>query len=100
MDKVIKITKRDYYLADDIFETAPIFTKGFRNARELIKKKNINEDNYIYATRKNDKWKETDGSSRKMDKIMLLKEWVENNVPEYSKKEIKYDIEMAPKIIY
>lgn len=36
---VVKISKVDYYLSDDLMINCPAFFKGCRNAREVINKK-------------------------------------------------------------
>lgn len=96
--QIIKINDREYYLSDDLFQKALLYTKGCRNARELIKKKKIDDDNFIYASNKGTKWTETDGSSRKLDKILFECNWVNKNVTEFNGENNNVDGEypMAP----
>ncbi len=96
--QIIKINNREYYLSDDLFQKALLYTKGCRNARELIKKKKIDDDNFIYASNKGTKWAETDGSSRKLDKILFECDWVNKNVTEFNGENNNVDGEypMAP----
>ena len=86
MEEVIQIINIDdieYVTAEELFNKAPIYVKGNRNARELIKKKNIG-DNYIFAAKnkKDGKWKVTDGSSKKIDQVLFVYSWVQENIPE------------------
>jgi hypothetical protein len=78
---IIRIKKVDYIHCDEVFEHALIYCKGSRSSRELIKKKDIDEDNYIFAklskTTKG-KWITSDGSSSKMDKILFTYNFVKN----------------------
>ncbi len=94
----IKIKKVNYILAEKVRETAPLFFKGCRNVRELIVKKNISDDNYIFCQKIGDEWKIKSGSSKKLDVLFLKEEWVTENIPEYSST-LEYDIKEAPPII-
>lgn len=80
----IKIGSTNYITSEELFNKAPIYIKGCRNARELIKKKNVSVDNYIFAAKnkKNDEWIITDGSSKKTDQVLLAYDWIQDNVPE------------------
>lgn len=54
--QIIDINDVKYYQTEDMFDIPLIYTKGSRNARELIKKKKIGEDNYIFARNENGEW--------------------------------------------
>ncbi len=98
--ETIIIDEKEYYEADEIRKISPIYFKGCRNAREIIKNKVIGDDSYMFGICKDDKWTTTDGLSKKLDKLLLSVEWVKNNVPELSdNKEVKHAIEKAPAII-
>ena len=45
-----------YYNADELKNVIPIVSKGCRNSREIISKRNIDENNYTYAKETNNKW--------------------------------------------
>jgi len=76
MMQSIYINKKNYYFADDIINNAPIFCKGIRNGREFIRKKNI--DDYEYVRLDNsDKWIVADGKSVKFDKVIIRKIYVD-----------------------
>ena len=47
--KTIKFDKIKYVSCDIILQDAPIYSKGCRNTRNIIKNKNIPEDEYLYA---------------------------------------------------
>lgn len=80
----INIDDTNYVASEELFNKAPIYTKGCRNARELIKKKSIGENNYIFAAKnkKKEEWKVTDGSSKKTDQVLFVYDWIQNNIPE------------------
>jgi hypothetical protein len=99
MEEII-INENTYYDAESVQKLSPIFFKGCRNVREVIKKKAINDENFIYGACKNDEWKATNGSSKKTDKLLFLVDWAKENVPELAEdEEVKHDIEKAPDII-
>lgn len=90
-----------YVSCDYLLEYAPIYCKPSRNGRELIKRKNITQ--FIYARNQGDIWVQSDGSSKKYDKIFLPKEFL-NTIPELNrvdaaKVEDSNGIEEAPPII-
>jgi hypothetical protein len=69
----IRINNYNYSLCEFLFNNAPIFCKGSRSTRDLIKKKNIDSKYYIYAKydSKINSWTITDGKSAKMDKVLI-----------------------------
>ena len=96
------IDNNKYILGDYILENAPIFCKGFRGVREMIKKKNIEAKKYIFARQTDNKWIITNGKSTKVDKVFFI-ESIIKSIPELSNNEktITDDkgIEKAPPII-
>lgn len=88
---IIKINKQEYYHGDELFGVNPILFKGCRNSRAIVDKKEINKDDYIFAKNINDKWKKVDGTSKRFDKLFLLKTWVNSQDIE--------QIDVAPEII-
>jgi hypothetical protein len=97
------INKLEYVKGDYIIDNAPIYCKGCRNARDLIRKKNIHPENYIYARLDKNTWILSNGLSIKYDKIFILKKFVDS-IPELNiniNEIIKTDdgIEKAPNII-
>lgn len=102
---IITVNSKKYTLADDIIIQCPIWCKGVRNGRELIKKKEIPTTSYIYARKINDEWSTSDGKSVKFDKVFVrlvyLKK-IDNYVKEVNKEDDIVDdnnIEKAPPII-
>jgi hypothetical protein len=100
----IYIDKKNYILADDIITTCPIWCKGVRNGRELVKKKNIDKVHFIYARLTDEGWTPNEGISVKYDKVLIRKAYLDK-CEEY-KNEINNDnvrdekgIEKAPDII-
>ena len=83
---LIYFGKDKYYLADDLFNYAKKYCDGSQDDRELVKNNKIPKDDLIYA--KEDKKKEwiiNDGVPKKLDKVLISKEYVEKNVLEFSK---------------
>ncbi len=100
----INYNNKDYIEGGYILDNAPIYSKGCRSSRDIIKKKNIVSDKYIFARLKDNNWTITDGKSVKFDKVFFKKSFV-NSIPELKKDDnkdtIKDDkgIEKAPDII-
>ena len=69
----IVINNLKYSQGEFLFTDAPIFCKGSRNTRDLIKKKNIDSKYYVFAKYNSDtnSWSLTDGKSAKMDKVLF-----------------------------
>lgn len=99
MDNIIVIKNKEYFKADDVLKNAPVFCKGCRNGRELIKKKNIKDADFTYAIESNNKWKVVDGSNKKLHKLLIQKDWIIENVDEYNEDK-REELNLAPEIIY
>jgi hypothetical protein len=100
----ITFENKKYILGDIAIKDAPIYSKGCRSVRDLIKKKEIDNNKFIFARHIDDKWVISDGRSVKFDKVFFIQEFIET-IPELNKecdKEIKDDdgITKAPNIIY
>jgi hypothetical protein len=85
-----------------LLTNAPIYSKGCRSSRDLIKKKNIDSKKYIFARLKDNEWIITDGKSVKFDKVFISKAFIKtidelNN--ETEKITDEKGIEKAPEII-
>ena len=65
----ININNKDYNTAESLQKVAPIYFKSCKNIRDVIKKKDIDKKNYIYARLKDDEWIVTDGLNKKYDKL-------------------------------
>ena len=101
--KTITFKSTKYVLLDDVMRNAPIYAKGSRNTRTLIKKKKIPDTDYLYAKlNENKKWSIVDGKSIKFDKLFVKKDYL-INIPELNDDEEKIidnkGIEKAPDII-
>lgn len=99
----IKKNNFTYIIGDYILKNAPIYSKGIRSTRDLIKKKNIPKEKCIYAKLKDNMWNITDGKSVKFDKVFVEETFVYeipeiNNLSETIIKDDK-GIEKAPEII-
>lgn len=101
--ELITIGTNKYVLTDDLLIKAPVYFKGSRNSRELIKNKQIPTNQYIYAKLIDGKWTITKGTS-KIDKILLIEAFVKT-IPELNpntglKITDNQGIEKAPNIIH
>ncbi len=77
--QTVTIGEISYINCDLILTAAPIYSKGARTSRALVKNKKIPENMYVYA-RPNEKNEltQTDGRSKKVDKIFLNKDYIVN----------------------
>ncbi len=83
----IVINKIEYVHCDLVMKAAPIYSKGSRNSRMLVKNKCVPVESYIFARcNGNNEWVETGGKSIKVDKVLLKKEFLVN-VAELCRKE-------------
>ena len=87
-----------YIHTDYILGNAPIYSRSCRSGKELIRKKKI--DDYLYFRFVGCEWINTDGKSRKYDKVFVNKTVIEN-IKELNGDDVTDDngIEMAPDII-
>ena len=88
-----------YIHTDYILGNAPIYSRSCRSGKELIRKKKI--DDYLYFRFDGCEWINTDGKSRKYDKVFVNKTVIEN-IKELNGDDNITDnngIEMAPDII-
>jgi hypothetical protein len=96
--QAIKLNNNKYILANYILEHAPIYSKGIRSGKDLLRKKGINE--YIFGRLVDNKWIQTDGKSAKFDKVLIKYDYVQK-IDELQGKKTADDngIEQAPDII-
>src|SRR6056297_683396 len=90
------ISKKNYYLADDIMSNRPSFFKGCKNSRSITNRNVIPENKYIFARSIDDEWKKSDGKSKKFDKLFISMKWFDDNHGN-NKEDL---IENIPKQIY
>ena len=82
MAETIIINSKKYTSADDIRELCPIWCKGVRSGRKIIEKKNIPDDQYIYARFDGEQWIESEGISVKYDKVFIRNMYL-NKIEQY-----------------
>ena len=95
---------KEYIIGDYVINNAPIYCKASRSARDLIKKKLIEKNNYLFARKTDDKWVISDGKSAKVDKVFFTQSFIDT-IPELNKEsnnKIADDkgIEKAPNLIH
>ena len=102
MSSIQVINGLNYFKAEYVRELCPAFFVGcMRSARKIIERKQINENEYIFATyiSLTNEWKP---SSIKVNKAALLlsEDWVVKNVPKFGKKEEQeLEVSTAPPIL-
>jgi hypothetical protein len=79
--EIITIDNVNYILSDYILSNAPIYSKGCRSTRDLIRQRKIEPTKYIYVRWFNNKWIKSDGKSMKYDKI-IINEDIIKTIPE------------------
>ena len=97
----ITIENKQYIIGDYILENAPIYSKGSRGSRALIKNKDIASTKYIFARNTDNEWVVTDGKSVKYDKVFFKMSFIKK-IPELNNSTTITDdkgIEKAPNII-
>jgi len=101
--EIIEIDNTQYYESNKLKDISPIYFSKCRNVREIIKKNNISNDNYVFARHNADDkvWNISDGKNKRLDKILFNVEWCKQNIPELANnEEVKHDIEEAPPVIH
>jgi hypothetical protein len=98
--EIVIINNKQYYKADDVHERNSAYFYGCaNNPRNIVDKKNISQENYLYAYLKNDQWVLSKRNYCRA-KLLLTKTWVDDNIKGIDEtKEIKNDVEMGPPII-
>ncbi len=95
--KSYNISKKNYYLADDLMSIYPLFFKGCKNSKSIITKKDrLPNNKYIFARKINDEWIESEGNSKKFDKLFIYKKWYDV----YHGNDKEDNIEKAPNLIH
>jgi hypothetical protein len=106
MSKIV-LNNNSYYFVDDVKQICPVFFYGCaKTSRMIIDKRNIDVNNYIYATfaPKTNKWSVSD-KSIKSAKLLLTCDWVEKNVPKWKNENgintntEKFKVEIAPPLL-
>lgn len=103
--KRIVIRGKKYYNASDLCKYDKDYFYGCsKTVRKIIKKKEICESNYIYATysKNNEQWTVSNNMKKlsKRAKLLLSSKWVKNNVPKMCKdKKLEYECVSAPDLL-
>ena len=96
---------QEYYLADDVYNEEPIsFIGCSKTSRLIIKKKNLQDNEYIYMKyiKSQDKWQKSD-ENYKTAKLFISSEWTHNNLLKFKETKTQEDIDLesmiAPNIL-
>jgi hypothetical protein len=94
------INTNQYYDASDVYAKNSAFFYGCKsNPRNIVAKKKLSAETYVYAYTKDDNWIISNRSYCKA-KLYLKKDWVNANVQGFDDtKKVVADIEMAPVLI-
>ena len=87
----IVIESKMKFRSEELYVYDSIYFLGFAQMRNLIEKKKMNSEDYLFAYQKKDKWLLTIRENKK-SKFFISEEWVLNNVtkmmPNYSDNDI------------
>jgi len=76
----IEMTKKNYYLSDDIIGLNLSMFEGYKNGRRMVDNLEIPSGEYIYAKLVDDKWMISNGKSYKFDKVLIRTKWIDEYV--------------------
>lgn len=80
--EIVTVNDIKYINSNYILKNAPIYSKGIRSTRELMKKKKfVKETDYIYLRLKNNKFIKSTGKSIRLDKVFIKKSLIDT-IPE------------------
>lgn len=96
----ITVNDIDYFNASELHENDPNFFYGCaNNTRNIINKKKIDNNNILWAYKKNGEWIVSEKKYARA-KLLLKTEWVYDNVPMFAKNnKAKYELEPAPDLL-
>ena len=86
------IENLEYYEVSNIIKFESEYCGKIKNKRDLIKIKNIDEENYIYARFVKNVWTKSDGLSKKLDKLFIKKIFIDHDINNSIKKDISEDV--------
>jgi prophage antirepressor-like protein len=70
---------KDYYLADELKEYHPLFFYGCsKTIRQIINRKNIPQEEYLFVNKLKNKWNIADITSKKA-KLLISQHWIDKN---------------------
>ena len=98
--ETVKINDKEYYQASDIYKFDSAFFYGTNNnLRNIVDKKKISDEEYIYAYIKDKEWIVSNKKYCK-SKLLLESNWCINNVPKFAKNtNILSKVEVAPPVL-
>lgn len=101
--EIIKINDVEYYSSKKLKENDPLFFRGVRSLKNIISKKNIPDDQFIYVTHSISKneYKPCNKEEKRPPKAfpLITVEWCHANVPSFEQNELKEELLMAPPIL-
>jgi hypothetical protein len=100
--KIYTFNKTEYYLADDVYAEEPIsFIGCSKNSRFIVKKKNLNENEYIYMKyiKSSSEWVLSE-EKYKLAKLFITKEWVHNNLLKFKENKSDEDLKLEAMIAH
>jgi hypothetical protein len=83
--QTVKFKNHEYYLATDIYDFDSAYFHGTnKNVRNIVEKRKISVEDYIYAYIKDKKWIVSNKRYCR-SKLLLKKEWCIDNIPKFAK---------------
>jgi len=85
---------KNYYIAEELKKYHPLFFYGCsKTIRQIINRKNIPKEEYLFVTKLKDKWNISDISSKKA-KLLISEDWIDQNQYFETRCEEKYENEI------
>ena len=101
--EVIKINGNEYYSSKQLKEKDPLFFRGVRSLKNIINKKNIPDDQFIYVTHSvlKNEYKLCNMEEKRPSKAfpLITVEWCHANIPSFEQNEMQEELSMAPPIL-
>ena len=96
MSEIIKVDDIEYYIADDVYKLEPHnFIGCSKTSRDIITKKKLTEKDYIYMKyiKSTNEWLKSNSSYR-LAKVLITRDWVENNLIMFKNVKTEEDIKI------
>lgn len=87
-----------YRSAKELLDLKLYISIGCKTVSELIKKYSIKDYMYVRYDKSIRRWRKSDGNAKSVDRLMIKKQWLIDNVPEYSTT-AKYQYDYLPPIL-
>jgi len=70
------INMESWITFEQLTKSHPLYCRDSRNARELIRQKNLTTDQWIWCRHVENQWLRSSGASRKLDHALFSKQFI------------------------